>query len=152
MFDQCLPFAICQPFAPPPGLDFNKIFVPTIDTTRYSYLATGLGKLATDHPGFGVKIGWFPMHLPLNRSMEHIWTSYLTIKSRFLSPHFPSFSMNAGAGEKRSSSSWAWVSLCSSSEKVELQNQWLGCIGKSGFVQKWRPLKSNSLLFLCFPH
>ncbi|CAK8992298.1 unnamed protein product [Durusdinium trenchii] len=27
-----------EPFAPPPGLDFNKIFVPTIDTTRYSYL------------------------------------------------------------------------------------------------------------------
>lgn len=29
---------LMEPFAPPPGLDFNKIFVPTIDTTRYSYL------------------------------------------------------------------------------------------------------------------
>eukprot|EP00930_Biecheleria_cincta_P003159 TRINITY_DN104093_c0_g1_i1.p1 TRINITY_DN104093_c0_g1~~TRINITY_DN104093_c0_g1_i1.p1 ORF type:complete len:2548 (+),score=550.26 TRINITY_DN104093_c0_g1_i1:162-7646(+) len=26
------------PFAPLPGIDFNKIFVPTIDTTRYSWL------------------------------------------------------------------------------------------------------------------
>ena len=52
----CLINAICQPFAPPPGLDFNKIFVPTIDTTRYSYLATGLAKWATDHPGFAVKV------------------------------------------------------------------------------------------------
>eukprot|EP00434_Breviolum_minutum_P025657 symbB.v1.2.022672.t1/scaffold1992.1/size93445/3 len=29
---------LMESFAPPPGLDFNKIFVPTIDTTRYSYL------------------------------------------------------------------------------------------------------------------
>lgn len=33
---------LMEPFAPPPGLDFNKIFVPTIDTTRYSYLAGDL--------------------------------------------------------------------------------------------------------------
>ncbi|CAJ1332260.1 unnamed protein product [Effrenium voratum] len=29
---------LMEAFAPPPGLDFNKIFVPTIDTTRYAYL------------------------------------------------------------------------------------------------------------------
>ena len=29
---------LMEAFAPPPGIDFNKIFVPTIDTTRYSYL------------------------------------------------------------------------------------------------------------------
>eukprot|EP00928_Gymnodinium_smaydae_P090380 TRINITY_DN7418_c2_g3_i1.p1 TRINITY_DN7418_c2_g3~~TRINITY_DN7418_c2_g3_i1.p1 ORF type:complete len:3325 (+),score=999.70 TRINITY_DN7418_c2_g3_i1:390-9977(+) len=27
-----------EDFAPPPGIDFNKIFVPTMDTTRYSWV------------------------------------------------------------------------------------------------------------------
>eukprot|EP00438_Fugacium_kawagutii_P021972 Skav217000 [mRNA] locus=scaffold1803:47104:48271:+ [translate_table: standard] len=37
-FDEFVKKLAQKPFAPPPGLDFNKIFVPTIDTTRYSYL------------------------------------------------------------------------------------------------------------------
>jgi len=37
-----------QEFNPPPGLDFNKIFVPTMDTTRYSWLVRKF--LSTSQP------------------------------------------------------------------------------------------------------